>query len=454
MSISCPAATRDHSSPFSAGRALAWALVLASACPALGQVAEMPAEAAPIAASEWWTWSQLTGDWWGLRTDLAAKGLTFGVEWTQITQSIVDGGTNRVWAYGGSLDYSITLDLEKAELVPGGSVSFLAETRYGSSVNTDAGVFTPVNTDGYYPLTATPNATVPFTITELTYTQNIGEQFSVTFGKMITVDGDPTEFAGGRGRTQFFNSNFIYNAVTSQTGPYSTLGVAATWQPVAEFGLTGMIFNTLDSSTTTGFQNLGDGVTALLEADVQYQLGILPGGFNAGAMYAFDQSFLQINAGTPDLSPVSGSIPTVDNAWSIYAGGWQYLYTPAAPADTVDPSDGRADIEGIGVFTRLGYADPDTNPVAWSGSVGVGGRGLIPGRSGDSYGLAYYYIGTRSRPLFQALGLQDAGQGFEAYYDVALTPATHLTFNVQVVDGGFASADAATILGARLNIQF
>ena len=36
---------------------------------------------------------------------------------------------------------------------------------------------------------------------------------------------------------------------------------------------------------------------------------------------------------------------------------------------------------------RFGVADKDTNPIEWSASVGVGGRGVIPSRDDDTFGV-------------------------------------------------------------------
>ena len=45
--------------------------------------------------------STMTGDWGGARNDLAAKGVTFDANLTQIEQGVVSGGKNGAWEYGG-----------------------------------------------------------------------------------------------------------------------------------------------------------------------------------------------------------------------------------------------------------------------------------------------------------------------------------------------------------------
>src|SRR6185436_3699081 len=43
----------------------------------------------PDYSADFWTRSFLTGDWGGVRTDLANKGIQIGVEWNQFVQGVV-----------------------------------------------------------------------------------------------------------------------------------------------------------------------------------------------------------------------------------------------------------------------------------------------------------------------------------------------------------------------------
>jgi porin len=320
-------------------------------------------------------------------------------------------------------------------------------------VNDDSGAFTPVSTLGYFPLTDRVNQGIPFSITELAYTQTFFETLDVTIGKMLTAEGDPTEFAGGLGRTQFFNSNFIYNAATSQAAPYSTLGAAVDWYPAPWITLSSALFATTDSSTTTSFDHLDDGWTWWSQAATQYSLWGLPGGMNAGFQYAFDNQFIRID-GRLTLVPGGAGPEMVSHSWAGFWGAWQYLYTPDAPAATIDASDNRADMRGLGLFARFGFADPDANPINWSASVGLGGRGLVPGRDDDTFGVGYYYTDIQNSRPFALLGLPSSSQGCEAFYNIAIKPAIGLTLDLQWIDEGLTGTDAATILGLRLDVQF
>ncbi len=219
----------------------------------------------------------LTGDWGGLRQQWAEKGVTFRFNWYQAVQGIVDGGSDNRWAYGTNLDLYADLDLDRMGVIPGGLVAFRAQSRFGESVNGNTGLLLPVNTYSSFPFTDPPDENVPFSITELNYTQFLSEQFALLVGKITTMK-NANEFAGGEGRTQFMNLQFLFPAVYAQLAPYSTLAAGALWMPSWRFQFTTILMNTADSSTTTGFGDIGEGATWWNSIDVQYEVNGLPGG--------------------------------------------------------------------------------------------------------------------------------------------------------------------------------
>ena len=77
-------------------------------------------------------------------------------------------------------------------------------------------------------------------------------------------------------------------------------------------------------------------------------------------------------------------------SWNIYYNFDQYLYEPKKGSG-----------QGIGIFGRFGASDGNPNPMHYFYSIGIGGKGVIPGRPLDSYGIGYYYIDI-SNPTFTA----------------------------------------------------
>ena len=152
----------------------------------------------PDYSAKFWDNAYLTGDWGGVRTDLANKGVQFEVQWTQFVQDVASGGVDRTAEYESNVDYKLSLDLMKMGVLPGAIIKFRAQSRFGDSVNLDSGTILPVNTNAEFPLTKRFDDNVALTITDLNFTQFLSPHFAVTFGKLDTLDADPNEFASGR----------------------------------------------------------------------------------------------------------------------------------------------------------------------------------------------------------------------------------------------------------------
>ena len=325
-----------------------------------------------------WKREQLTGDWGGVRTYLANKGVQIGVELNQYVQGVADGGRERTTAYGGTADYTLNVDLMRMGVLPGALIKFRAESRYGRSVNGAAGPIWPVNTDALFPLTDTLDEDIPITVTDLNYTQFVSPYLGVFFGKLDTLDGDPNEFASGRGTSQFMNANFVFNPVLALRLPYSTLAAGVILMPIPpgpKGGITvvSTVMNTQDSSTTSGFDDFDEGTTWTSEVDFQYRLGPLPGGLNVGGLYSFNQNFAALNSRFV-FQPGEGLVvPKQTSTWAVYCSTWQYLYIEEPSKAPIDLLNGAPDQEGVGLFIRFGFADQETNPVEWAVSAGIGG---------------------------------------------------------------------------------
>ena len=120
---------------------------------------------------------------------------------------------------------------------------------------------------------------------------------------------------------------------------------------------------------------------------------------------------------------------------------------------------------GVGVFARFGASDGNANPLHYFGSLGVGGKGLIPDRPLDQLGIGYYYLAVSSPtlqlPIVGTKSFLRDEWGFEAFYNIALTPWMLVTPDVQVIGpsqkrqiGSRESVDTATVLGIRGRLIF
>jgi porin len=412
----------------------------------------------PDYSGDVWSRLKLTGDWGGKRQEWADEGVQISVDWNQWVQGVTNGGRSEHTLYGGQFDYLVYIDLMRMGVMDGALIKFRAQSRYGETINPYSGLILPANFASFYPIDDRPDEDVQFAVSDLNLTQFLSSEFAVVVGKIDTADGDPNEFASGRGTSQFMNFNLIFNPVLALRLPYSTLGAGAVWLPVQDkdrgFTLVNMLFNTVDSSTSSGFNDFGDGLTWNGEADWQYRLDDLPGGTNLGALYSWNQDFTEISGQFTFIPGQGVSIPQTNHTWALYWSAWQYLTVKNPVDEAINLSNGIADREGVGLFTRVGIADQDTNPIKWSASGGLGGRGGFGDRPNDTYGVGYYYTALESDKLSGFVGVEDHTQGVEAYYTLGFTPAVNLTFDLQYVTSAADALDDATIAALRLGLKF
>src|SRR5262249_28590649 len=114
-----------------------------------------------------------------------------------------------------------------------------------------------------------------------------------------------------------------------------------------------------------------------------------------------------------------------DDTWAVFYNFDQFLYE-------IDKSAGT----GVGLFGRFGASEGNPNPVQYFYSAGFGGKGLMPDRPLDRLGIGYYYSDVRNPTLqvpFSTRSFLRSEWGFEAFYNLALTPWMLLTPDVQVI---------------------
>jgi porin len=395
--------------------------------------------------------STLTGDWGGVRNDLAKKGVTFDLSLTQIYQGVVDGGKKKDWEYGGRGDLNIHVDTGKLGLWPGGFFAIEVEGNYNNSANGYTGALMPANNSHMFPRPVDDNLNVP----AFNFTQFLSPHFAVMFGKFATLtsnSGDMNEFAHGKGDTQFMNMAFNLNPVVATTVPYSTLGAGVIVLPTKnpnDAHVSFMVMQTNGQSNFTGFSDLNQNLLTFVgEGRVRTNFFGLTGHQLLGAAYA-NKEYGSIDQ-TARVIIQSGEIEKKKGSWNIHYNFDQYLYEPKKGS-------------GIGIFGRFGASDGNPNFMQYFYSIGVGGKGIIPGRPLDQFGIGYYYLNIHSPmftgPLATRSFLRDE-QGFEAYYNIAVTPWARLTPNIQVIkgaqkyinDNGLENNHTSTVLGLRLNL--
>ena len=405
-----------------------------------------------------WERSTLTGDWGGLRTDWAKKGVTFDMSLTQTGMSVSNGGKNQGWEYSGRGDLTLNVDTQKLGMWPGGFFMVEVEGNYNRSINLDTGAISPVNTNQTFPTTGSDQLNIP----NVSIMQFFSHYIGVFAGKLATLtsnSGDMNEFAHGKGDTQFFNTAFNANPAILLTVPYSTLGAGVILLPTKDPAgaiITMMAYDGNGVAKSSGFDTVFKGNTAYaIEGRMRTDFFGLTGHQLVGGTYS-TRNFSSLDQDLR-IQIENRTIEQKDNSWSFHYNFDQYLYEPKKGSG-----------QGIGIFGRFGASDGDPNPVHYFYSLGIGGKGVL-GRPLDQFGIGYYYMDTSS-PKFT--GPRETREflrdeyGVEAYYSYAISPWMKLTPDIQFVRGAQKDrlvstvppakqgVDTATVVGLRLQLVF
>ncbi|MCJ7600793.1 MAG: carbohydrate porin [Desulfobulbaceae bacterium] len=428
------------------------------------QAAAEEAAADPNYSGDFWTSSTMTGDWGGTRNDWAKKGVTFDMSLTQTEMGVVSGGKNREWEYSGRGNVTLNVDTQKLGLWPGGFLTVEVEGNYDRSINLNTGAISPVNTNQLFPVPNEEGLNIP----AVTFMQFLSHNFGVVLGKLDTTSGDANEFAHGKGDTQFMNLAFNLNPALLLTSPNSVLGggviILPTKDPEQAI-ISAMVFDSNGKANTTGFDTAFEGDnTYAIEGRVRTNFfgktghQLLGWAYSTKEFSALEEDSLLLLKGIVQNRTLNTE--KENSSWAAYYNFDQYLY---------EPEKGR----GVGIFGRFGASDGDANPVHYFYSLGVGGKGMMPSRPNDDFGIGFFYMDISNPKLtgiFKDREFLQDEYGVEAYYNIAITPWMKLTPDIQIIraaqEDSFSltsivppvitreSLDTVTVLGLRLQMIF
>ena len=282
-----------------------------------------------------------------------------------------------------------------------------AEYNFGTSANGRGGVMIPVNTALYTPGMDGADA---FDISSFYFIQAFGNKASVAFGKINMIDmvaGKP--FMGGAGIDSFWNHTFT--ATPTGTVPPYLLGVLASVPTdAATYRL--WVYDLHSYTNRSVFDDpFADGVSIRGQVDFNVTIGGLPGHQGFSAFYSSQGGTdLETLGDTIIPSPTPGTPGIKESRYYVAYSFDQYLREAGGSSG-----------EGYGLFGQVAVSDGNPNGLRWSMFLGVGGAGLLPGRSKDRWGVGYYYDGF-SQSLKDALAdiqtIRDEA-GIEVFYDFA-----------------------------------
>ncbi len=395
-----------------------------------------------------WSRKYLTGDWGGLRTDLADHGIKFNFRLSQFYQGVASGGANTNFEYGGKLDYILDIDGQKLGLWPGLFVTMHAETLFGHSIDGDAGAFGLPNTSMLYPLPDQHKTA----ITGLLVEQALSKNFILAAGKINVLDLWAMVYPRmGSGVDGFMNLNMLAPALPWLR--YVNLSVMGGGVLVlkddgqVQGGL--LVFDTNNSTTTTGFDAFHDGAAILGLWKFFFDLDEKPGSL----LFAFGGSTRRYESleGT-DTTRIPGEGLSNDKKRGAWTGAVVYEQILWHKPDN--------DKQDLRLFTGFSISDGDPSFSKWNGFASVEATGLLFGREHDRAGVGAFFNNLSSdfKDTVSDLGVLGADLrdmwGTELYYNIEITPWFHLTPSLQVVQNANDDNDLGVMVGVRGVIDF
>jgi porin len=382
------------------------------------------------------------------------RGIALDVSVTQTPQGVVSGGEDKVWKYSGNADYYLALDSDRLGLWPGGLLKVTGRTKFGRGVLKQAGNLSPVNYGWLLP--SIDDESDSF-LEEYYITQGLTDWAALMFGRLMIGNlGDPNRLAGNE-QTQFVNTSLrnspLLNVVTSSLSVHSALLLL---QPSPHVTIAPFALSRNDEDGVYGSPGgLFSEYTVGAQVIVNWEIGGLTGEFLPIGGWTNKDKF---DSPLLILDIIEGiDIPEKNGNWVVGFSANQYLYAPK-DSDTkkVQTTPFILQPEGIGAFLRFHYAPEDRNLFDVFVSGGITGRGVIPTRPLDRYGVGFYGLFLSSDFKNQPIlgDLIGTEWGMEVFYNLAITPWLQFSPSVQYIDSGQADVDHSVVVMTRLQLYF
>ncbi|KIL99962.1 Carbohydrate-selective porin [Paramagnetospirillum magnetotacticum MS-1] len=412
------------------GKAFAGLAVAASLCLTSTSLRAEEAEAAP---KGFWERDTLTGDWGGLRTDLAEKGIKVNAAYTSEVLGNVSGGIKRRAVADALLQVDVDADLEQAIGWKGGAFHVTGLNIQGRQLSANfIGNLIPVRD-----IEAAPSTR----LFSLWLQQSmLDDKVSLRFGQIPMQE----EFFTSVVATNLINSAFGWPgafAANMQSGgggyPVSNLGTRIKVQATEEVAVLGGVF----TGNVAPGTNAGNDAQKRNRSGVDYtvdqapvwfsemQYGInqekgaagLPKMFKLGGWYyngrATDQRY--DIAGVSLGSNAAGSARTVRGNWAAYGIFDGMLYKEAGTEDL-----------GLSAFLRVTGLPDDRNQMPFYFDSGLSYKGPLEGRDDDVAAIGFAF-----GKMSSALAARDADArrfGTATAPDHDYEAAIELTYRYQV----------------------
>ncbi len=399
-------------------------------------------------ATGFWQRPNLLGDFGGLRSGLAGRGVSFGLLETSEVLGNPTGGIRQGVVYEGLTEASMGLDLDKLFGLANGVINVSAFQIHGRGLST--------NDIGNLNNVSSIEATRGTKLFELFYQQGfVGGKVDVRVGQLAA---DQEFLSSQYGGSLMNSTSFGWPELPSQDIPSSgpiyplaTPAIRARWFVSDPLTLMAGVYNgnpagpgsgdpQLRDASGTLFR-LDDGVFAIAEAQYALNGGDhpsgLPGTYKFGAWFESQGTFSQRfdNMGQSLASSQTDGKPRkLHGDYSVYAMVDQLVYRERGTTD-----------QGAAAFFRVMGAPVDRNQISFFVDGGMTYKGLVPGRNSDTVALgasvsrispvaghldadAQFYSGTRV-PIRSSEGILELSYEYQAAPWWLIQPDLQYVFN-------------------------
>lgn len=397
----------------------------------------------------------LVGDWGGLRTAWAQRGVAFQIGYTEEGAGNVSGGDHRYVRGAGQLALGTTLDVGRLFGVTGGTFQLTLTNRNGRNLSSDAGLDTLQLVQEVY---GRGNI---WRLTQMWYEQQLfGGAVSWKLGRM-TLGEDFAAFACDFQNLTFCGAtpgnlvgNYWYNWPVSQWGTRLRLGSPDAY---VQFGAYQM--DPKNIAEDHGFFLGGSGTTgALLPVEIGWQptFNGMAGSYSATIWYDTSHAGDVYYNGARQPLALAGPPPLLrQGRYGISFHFLQQVLRTSAD----DPK------RGLSAFLNVTQTDRRTSQTDNQVALGLIYTGVFDSRPHDVIAVALGRTQVNSRyartealtNLVQpgSTQVQHAEYVLEAYYNFEVAGGLELRPNVQLIryPGGVTSAKDAAVFGIKAMVN-
>jgi porin len=333
-----------------------------------------------------WEREHFSGSWYGIRTDLANKGIDLNAVYTGDVFSNIKGGLKRQTVYLDNIDLTLNLNTEKLFNWPGGTIFIYGLGNQGKDPSDYSGDIQTLDNIAAFNT---------WKIYEAWIKQDL---FNDKVSFLAGLYNLNSEFQVLESSSLFLNSSHGIGKSFSQSGrngpsifPTTALAFRIQWDPNNLIRIRSAVFNGTSGDPADPYGTkiifpAHDGLLSVTE--IQYYLYNSEDKINSGNESIIETKnnfkgkisggFWIYSAKFPEVGTTYSDNKLIDGNYGFYLMG-EYKIC----------GTGGIDAKGLALFTRLGFSNPIINRFVSYTGFGAVYTGLISGRDDDQIGIAF-----------------------------------------------------------------